>query len=235
MFHRIATFLFAACATLASALACAQDWQPLDAIRAAAAAHARAQLARDGAKVDVEAGALDARLRLAACGVPLEADMPASAWRGTNATVAVACVGPQPWKIYVPVRIARSDRVLVTRRPLARDTVLTEADVVLAERDAGVLPQGYLTDPAAAAGRRLRRALPAGAVVLPSMLDSVPVIARGQTVTLEAEADGVRIRMAGEALADGGIGERLRVRNMSSERVVEGIVRSGEVVEVPLK
>jgi flagellar basal body P-ring formation protein FlgA len=235
MAYRLLSRLFALCASLASTLAFAQAWQPLDSIRAAAAEHARAHLAAGGTHSAVEAGALDARLRLAACAAPLEASSPANAWRGANATVAVACAAPQPWKIYVPVRIERSDRVLVTRRPLARDTVLTTADVVLAERDAQALPQGYLTDPLAAEGRRLRRALPAGAVVMPSMLDAVPVIARGQGVTLEAEADGMRIRMAGEALADGGIGERVRVRNASSERVVEGIVRSGEVVEVPLR
>lgn len=38
--------------------------------------------------------------------------------------------------------------------------------------------------------------------------------------------------MIGTALMDGAIGQRIRVENVNSGRVVEGIVRSREVVEV---
>jgi flagella basal body P-ring formation protein FlgA len=40
--------------------------------------------------------------------------------------------------------------------------------------------------------------------------------------------------MSAVALADGRIADRIRVQNLSSQRVVEGIVRSDSVVEVPL-
>jgi flagella basal body P-ring formation protein FlgA len=135
----------------------------------------------------------------------------------------------------VPVRVEREARVLVATRALARDAVLRPEDVTLAERDPDRLPQGYVTTPAEVAGMRLRRAVPAGSVVTPAMLVAVPLISSGQQVTLEAGGDDMHIRMAGEALADAGLGQRVRVRNLSSERVVEGIVRSAQVVEVLLK
>ena len=40
--------------------------------------------------------------------------------------------------------------------------------------------------------------------------------------------------MNGIALADGRASEHIRVQNVSSQRVVEGIVRSDSVVEAPL-
>ncbi|MGH8206402.1 MAG: flagella basal body P-ring formation protein FlgA [Steroidobacteraceae bacterium] len=40
--------------------------------------------------------------------------------------------------------------------------------------------------------------------------------------------------MAGIALADGRIDDSIHVRNLSSERIVEGIVRSDGEVEAPL-
>ena len=40
--------------------------------------------------------------------------------------------------------------------------------------------------------------------------------------------------MTGSALADGRASEHIRVQNMSSQRVVEGIVRSDTEVEAPL-
>ena len=40
--------------------------------------------------------------------------------------------------------------------------------------------------------------------------------------------------MQGTAMADAGIGDRVRVRNLSSDRVVEGVVDSPGVVRVTM-
>jgi flagella basal body P-ring formation protein FlgA len=45
----------------------------------------------------------------------------------------------------------------------------------------------------------------------------------------------MHIRMAGEALGAAALGQRVRVKNLSSDRVVEGVVRSDQVVEVLLR
>jgi flagella basal body P-ring formation protein FlgA len=213
----------------------AQAWQSLDSIRGVALAHVRGELAANGARRDVEIAPLDPRLRLAACDVPLAAFSPPGARRGANGTVGVRCAGAQPWKLYLGVRVSSRDHVLVATRPLARDAVLSAADLSLVERDVGTLGQGYLSDAAQLAGMRLRRPVPAGAVLTQSMLAAVPLVARGQQVTLEAGSGGMHIRMAGEALGAAALGQRVRVKNLSSDRVVEGVVRSDQVVEVLLR
>ena len=65
-------------------------------------------------------------------------------------------------------------------------------------------------------------------------LTATNVIHRGQQVTLIAGSEGFQVRMNAIALSDGRISERIRVQNLSSQRVVEGVVRSDSVVEVPL-
>ena len=57
-------------------------------------------------------------------------------------------------------------------------------------------------------------------------------VKRGQEVTLLASAGGIQVRMAGRALADGREGARLRVQNLSSQAVVEGVVETDGVVRV---
>jgi flagella basal body P-ring formation protein FlgA len=213
----------------------AETWQSLGSIRSAALAHVRGELAQDGARRDVEVGALDPRLHLAACGEALTAFTPPGARRGANGTVGVRCAGPQAWKIYVAVRVSSRDRVLVANRALPRDSVLAPADFTLVERNVDTLSQGYYGDAAELGGMRLRRPVAAGAVLTPAMLSAIPLVTRGQQVTLEAQTGGVHIRMAGEALAEAALGQRIRVKNLSSERVVEGVVRSDEVVEVSLR
>ena len=58
---------------------------------------------------------------------------------------------------------------------------------------------------------------------------------RGQSVTLVADADGMSVRMAGRALADGLINQRVKVQNLSSGKIVEGIARSEQTVEIILQ
>ena len=234
MFRSTGICIWALAACLHCGLARAQTWESLESIRTAALAQVRGELARDGVQREVDVAPLDARLRLAACDVPLTAFTPPGARRGANGTVGVRCTSPQ-WKVYLSVRVSSRDGVLVATRPLARDAVLTAADLALVERDVGTLGQGYLSDAAQLAGMRLRRPVAAGAVLTPSMLAAVPLVTRGQQVTLEAGAESMYIRMAGEALGEAALGQRVRVKNLSSERVVEGVVRSDQVVEVLLR
>jgi flagella basal body P-ring formation protein FlgA len=58
------------------------------------------------------------------------------------------------------------------------------------------------------------------------------VVQRGQTVTLIASGGGVSVRMAGRAMNDGLVNQRVRVENLSSGKIVEGIARSEQVVEI---
>jgi flagella basal body P-ring formation protein FlgA len=51
-------------------------------------------------------------------------------------------------------------------------------------------------------------------------------------VTLVAGNGDVSVRMAGRALSDGLVNQRVRVENLSSGRIVEGIARSEQVVEI---
>ena len=232
------TCMYVACflsACLAGGTARAQPWQSLESIRAVALAHVRADLPQGSAQREVDIASLDPRLRLAACDAPLGAFTPPGTRRGANGSVGVRCTGSQPWKIYVSARVTSRDRVLVANRSLPRDAVLTAADLTLVERDVDTLSQGYLRDAVELDGMRLRRPVAAGAVLTPAMLASVPLVSRGQQVTLEARTDGVHIRMAGQALAEAALGQRIRVKNLSSDRVVEGVVRSDEVVEVSLR
>jgi flagella basal body P-ring formation protein FlgA len=58
------------------------------------------------------------------------------------------------------------------------------------------------------------------------------VIKHGQDVTLIAAAGGIEVRAAGRALADAAGGARLRVQNLSSLKVVEGVVEGPDRVRV---
>jgi flagella basal body P-ring formation protein FlgA len=125
-------------------------------------------------------------------------------------------------------------QVLVASRPLVRGDGVVAADVHAEERDVARLPYGYIDNLDQVAERSLSRPLAAGSVLTPGALGGRQMVRAGDHVQLVAELDGIAVRAEGTALGGGDSGARLRVRNGSSGRVVDAVVRApGVVVALP--
>lgn len=211
--------------------ATAGQWESLEGIARTAEAHARAGVG--GGRVETTVASLDGRLKLARCDRPIEAFTPGNGnGARQNTVVGVRCRGSRPWQVFVPVRLAIYREVLITARPLARGAVIGTADVLRAERDVATLHSAYLTDEVQLDGKVLKRSVAEGRMLTADLLNEQDIVRRGQRVTLLVTEDGFTVRMAGMALEDAAINERVRVENVSSRRPVEGIVRSPQLVEV---
>jgi len=146
--------------------------------------------------------------------------------------VEIRCQGPPAWHLYVPVRIVGTAGVAVAAHAIVAGSVLTANDLRVEQHDMTELPPGYLDDPAIAVGRTAARPISGGAILSNQQLVASKAVQRGQTVTLVADAGGMSVRMAGRALGDAMVNQRVRVQNLSSGKVVEGIARSEQVVEI---
>jgi len=206
--------------------------QSLPAVRSAAVAALRGQLDASVTGVTLEAAELDSRLRLVAC--PERLAVNATLPRGTQSRVLarVACKGNVNWSINVPVDIHRKTDVLVMRRAVGRGENITVGDVVVQSRDLPGLTSPYVTRPADLAGRLTRRPIPEGTAVTADALDAALLIHRGQSVILAARTGGLEVRAPGMALADAAAEQRVRVRNLDSLKVIEGVADTEGVVRV---
>lgn len=209
-----------------------QSWQPIADIAATAEGYARTRAVDKAGMTAVRAGALDPRHRLPLCDAPLEGFMRRGAEINARSIVGVRCTGSKPWKVYVPVDVVVTAKVVTAARPLPRGHLVAAADTRLIERDVSTMQRGYYSDIKALAGLRLKQPLLAGQVITPAMLAADRIIRRGQSVTIVAAGGGINISMAGKALTDGALNQRIRVENSNSGRVVEGIVRSPEHIEI---
>jgi len=204
--------------------------QSLQAIADAARAHVE-QLHRDAsAEVVVEPGHIDSRLRLKACDKPLEAQLAGPPGRNANTTVRIQC--PGAWRLFVPVKVGFRAPVVVLENAVPGGTVLNAGHLATRVVDTNRLAHGYFTDPEMAAGQVLRRPGAPGSVLTPAMLEPAVMIRKGQEVRLVVKARGFRINASGEALSDAVEGQRVRVRNISAQRVVEGVATGPDTVEV---
>jgi flagellar basal body P-ring formation protein FlgA len=208
------------------------DIQPVDSIIEAAEAHVLERFPVTEGQVQVQGGRLDPRLRLPLCDQPLDTFAATPAAAGGNTSVGVRCDGERRWSIYVPVRVSHSREVVVLIHSVARDQTLSENDVSTMFAEVGQLGAGFFTREEEVIGQRMRRSAAAGTILSPVLVDRPPMIARGDRVTLVSGHRGIAVRAPGEALSNGHLGERLRVRNLSSGKVVEGMVRGSGHVEV---
>jgi flagellar basal body P-ring formation protein FlgA len=203
-----------------------------DSIRAAAESFVKSQLPRDANVASVTAGALDNRLRLARCTGGLRAQLPTGATLQSRTMVGIACEGPVRWTVYVPVTVESRISVLILKHPVPRDARLTIEDVTVETRKVTGLATAFLTDVSDLQARSVERPLPMGTTLTMDMFQPDLVIRHGQEVTLVAAGGGIEVRAAGRALADAAGGTRLKVQNLSSLKVVEGVVEGPDLVRV---
>lgn len=182
--------------------------------------------------VHATAGPLDARLALAGCAGELTPFLPSGATVKARTTVGVRCPVAGGWSIFVPVMVESETRLAVARRPLARGEMPSPNDLDWVSRKVPGLPTQFLARPTDTGGRRLRRPVAAGDAIPIDALAAPVLVERGQQVTLAAAASGIAVRASGVALDGGGFGDRVRVRNTVSGRVIEGSVQADGTVTV---
>ncbi len=177
---------------------------------------------------------LDKRLNLAACGSELTAFNKKTTVGMGNQTIGVKCYGPVPWTVYVQANIKVFKQTVVATKPLGSGHVLTPQDIKLATVDISQMRKGFVQTKQQVLGQQLKYPLAMGAVISPTALKSKKIVARGQVITLLAKAGTMEVRMSGKALAGAALGQRVKVKNLSSKRIVEGVVESPGVVKVTM-
>ena len=219
--------------TLLSAPAFAQEIQSLESVRAAAQAYVLEQVpSQKPGSVQVNVGALDSRLRLPACVNPLKAALPTNATFRARMTVAVSCASPSTWTVYVPVSTETQTSILVLRHAAGRGARLTADDVEVQTRTVSGAGDDYLTQLSELDGRTLKRPLGAGAAVTADAMLADSLVKRGQQVTLLAAAGGMEVRARGVVMNDAPVAGRVKAQNLSSGRIVEGVVETADVIRI---
>jgi flagella basal body P-ring formation protein FlgA len=193
---------------------------------------AEAQAQFDHPQVMVEQ--LDSRLRLQSCNTDLVAFSTTPEVGAGNQTIGVKCNSPVAWTVYVPVKIKVMMPVVVATRGLSAKHIITPDDVRVETQDIASMRKGYIENPEQVIGHQLRYPVALGSVMNPTNLIAQKVVRRGEQIMLVAGIGGMEVRMAGTALSDAQFGQRIRVKNVSSKRIVEGVVDGPGVVRVTM-
>ena len=135
-------------------------------------------------------------------------------------------------KILVSVSIEVVTDVIVTKRPLGRNKLITGDDIELVGMDRARTPTNAITDGDYVIGKRTKRQIDAFAVLQENQIENVPIIKRGDVVLIIAESDVLKVTTLGKAKEKGCLGEVIRVENVDSRKGIYAKVIDSKSVRV---
>lgn len=186
----------------------------------------------DGAKVKITPQSLDSRLTPPLCLPPIKAQLATDrAIKRTN-TVKISCDSPQldyPWQIFISVRVDILYPVVVAREILGAGELLSEEDVSIQYVDQTNLRGQQFDEIKQVIGTRVKRRIPPNQPIFSSNLCFV---CKGDIVSIFARSQSLVIKTVGEAMRDGNLGDRIRVKNTHSNKSLHATVIGVGEVEV---
>jgi len=141
-------------------------------------------------------------------------------------------VGKRSRRWFVRVEVHWWAKVVVAKSDIPARAMLNDGMVTMQNTDiAGHNSNGF-SSIRAVDGMRLLRQVKRGEPIYVAMTHQLPLIKRGQLVTIEARKGVVQVSTAGKALRSARRGELVLVQNLRSKRQVQGIVINARTVRV---
>lgn len=162
----------------------------------------------------------------------VEAPQGLSYSRGTAIYVSVFLDGKLYKRIGCYYKLRVYDTVLVAAKTILPDQVITEADLRLEEREVTSVNDRCITEKKAAVGHVFNRLLKEGSLITESMLKQPVVVAAGANIVLVSHYRGIEVRVPCVALAQGRVGQQIRVRNEVSGKVMLATVVDASTVRI---
>ena len=184
--------------------------------------------------VNTELGYIDNRLKLKSCGNALNIQFTNPDKTSGRTSLSVSCRSDVNWKIHLPAKIDVYDDALVAAQGLTRGQIIDASRVVLQKVRISDLNSGYFDTSDSITDYQVKRPLKRGDVLTSRNLVPKMMVKSGQLVTLVLDYRGIQIKSSGLALRSARLGEIIKVRNLQSSRIVEGIVSGEATVRVSI-
>ncbi|MCE0723085.1 MULTISPECIES: flagellar basal body P-ring formation chaperone FlgA [Legionella] len=184
--------------------------------------------------IRVTADKIDSRLNLKACAdEQLVVFNPYQSPILNTRTMGIKCQeNDNHWSLYVPVKITVLKTIYVAKRALIKGTRLAKDDIYQAEMDVQRLNHGYFTNQDLLIGQICKQNIGPNNPLSPYNIEAAKLINKGEHVSIVASDSNLTVSMDGIALEEGSLGETIKVRNLSSKKIIEAQITDSKKVNV---
>ncbi|UCE58580.1 MAG: flagellar basal body P-ring formation protein FlgA [Phycisphaerales bacterium] len=131
------------------------------------------------------------------------------------------------------VQVNMSRRCVAARRSINQNATIRASDVDMVTASVTRVDKLGVGDVGMVIGQRAKRFVPAGTLIEPSMLESVPLVRRGDIVRLASVVGAIRVVTSARATEDGLLGDVITVRAADNKRVeFEAVVVGPQQVQI---
>ena len=145
--------------------------------------------------------------------------------------IQLSCSSPY-WRQHIAIQFRVIQPVVVLSHASRGGQPLQSSQVRISRMDIGQLSKGFYRTPSEVIGLLSKRALPPGTVLSPDMLELPILVKRGQAVAIRLQRPGIEVEMDGTAMGSGHQGERIRVRNNQSGKIISAVIIARGLVQV---
>lgn len=124
------------------------------------------------------------------------------------------------WSLFIRARVDVTANVPVANRPLARGEQISAADIELQWLKLSASDRDLITKKSQLVGHQVSHKVRRFRAIKASQVTNPQWINIGDRVVIEARMNGFYANMPGEALESGGQGATIRVRNLSSGKIL---------------
>lgn len=184
------------------------------------------------ARVNIIPQRLDTRLKPPLCFPPIKAELASNRAIKRNNTVKITCNSPQlqyPWQIFISVRVDILYPVVVSRATLGPGDLIAKGDIAIKYVEQTILRGQQFHHLDEVVGTRVKRRI---APDQPIFSNNLCFVCKGDSVSIFARTENFEIKTVGEALQDGNLGDRIRIKNTYSNKRVDARVIDVGKVEV---
>ena len=151
-------------------------------------------------------------------------------------TVIVSCKNPLKWQVSIRTNAEsklqtksksknsedfKNIKLITLKHNLKKGELIQESDLKFDYRNNSV-GNGYFIDKNILIGREINQNLSRGQIIKVRHLKERFTVVKGQAIIIYADLNGINVKMDGNALQNGHLNEWIKVRNISSGKVVEG-------------
>jgi flagella basal body P-ring formation protein FlgA len=142
--------------------------------------------------------------------------------------------GIESKKVMVRAKVEVVRNIVAAAKLIKKGKVIEPADLKIDLRDVALLPQKYFVSNDPLVGQEAKISIPENSTIFAWMVGAVPLVHRGNPVTLVVSAPGLTVKTKAEAQEDGGLGSEIKVKRIDSRKIVAGKIISANEVEVKL-
>jgi flagella basal body P-ring formation protein FlgA len=146
--------------------------------------------------------------------------------------VSIYVDGQYQKKIWVSAHIQVNGETVVARKPLGRYQTIARDDLLVKKMDLSRIPSDAIRNIDDAVGKRTTRTILSKSVLRKAMIESPPILKRGDMVTIIAETKGLKVTTQGVTKQKGRQGEMIRVLNIASKKMIYARVLDAGTVQV---